>query len=69
MLYITFLRSVLSTLGIYPDELDPEIFYFQRPIRGKLKRLYQKIFKDGNGDQKCLRFPDLRDNNFEVIRL
>ena len=29
MLYINFLRDELFTLGLYPEELDSETFYFQ----------------------------------------
>ena len=29
--------------------------------------MYQKFVKEGNGDQKFLMCPDLRDNNFEVL--
>ena len=29
LLYITFLCAVLSTIVLYPEELDPEIFYFR----------------------------------------
>ena len=32
-----------------------------------MKRLYQKLFKEGNGDQRYLRCPYVRDNNFEVL--
>ena len=33
-----------------------------------MQRMYQKILKECNGDQKYLRCPDLRDKNFEVLR-
>ena len=29
--------------------------------------MFQKIFKEGNGDSKYLRCPDLLDNNLEVL--
>ena len=29
LLYITFICDGFSALGIYPEELDPGIFYFQ----------------------------------------
>ena len=29
--------------------------------------MYQNISKEGNGDQKYLRCPDLQDNKFEVL--
>ena len=31
MLYIKFLHTGLSTIGLYTKELDREIFYFQWP--------------------------------------
>ena len=30
--------------------------------------MHQKLLKDGNCDQKYLRCPELRGNNFEVLR-
>ena len=35
LIYIKFLHSGLSTIGLYPEEFDPENFYFQRPLRIK----------------------------------
>ena len=35
LLYITFIRSGFSTIVLYPEELDPEMFYFQWHIRKK----------------------------------
>ena len=29
--------------------------------------MYQKLLKEGNGDYRFIRFPDLRYNNFEVL--
>ena len=63
LLYITFLHAGWSTLGIYPENIDPENFYFQWPPRKKMQCLHHKIFKEGNGDQKLLRCPDLREKN------
>ena len=57
----------MSTLGLYYEELVSENFYFKWTTRTKMKRFYQKILKEGNGDKKYLRCPDLRYNNFEVI--
>ena len=31
IIYITFIHDVFSTLGLNPEELDPEIFCFQWP--------------------------------------
>ena len=54
-LYITFPHSGLFTLGLYPEYIDTDNFYFQWPSRTKMQRLYH------------LRSPYLRDNNFEVL--
>ena len=35
LLYITFIRSGFSTLGLYPEELDPENVYSHCPSRKK----------------------------------
>ena len=40
----------MYNLGLYPEYLVPEHFYFQWPDRTKIKRMYHKIFKAGNGD-------------------
>ena len=58
----------MSTIGLYIKELVPENFYFQRPARTKIQRLYQNTLKEGNVYQKYLRCPDLRYNNFVVLR-
>ena len=68
LIYITFLHAGFSTLGIYTDELDPEIFYFQWPARTKMQIMYQNFPKEGNGNYKFLICTDLQDNNFEVLR-
>ena len=39
ILYNTFFHAGVSTLGIYPEELDPENFYFQRPDNALLARI------------------------------
>ena len=39
LLDITFLNSGLYTLGLYPEELVPEIFYFQWADRTKIKHM------------------------------
>ena len=64
LLYITFLHAGLSTLGLYPEDLDSEIFYFQWPARTKTQRKYQKFSKEGNGNHNFLSCPYLQDNNF-----
>ena len=63
LLYINFIHAGFSTIGIHPKDIDPENFYFQWPPRKKMQCLYHKIFKEGNGDQKLLRCPDLREKN------
>ena len=68
LIYITFLHYGMSTLGLYTEELVSENFYFQWPSRTKMQHLYQNILKESNGDHKYLRCPDIRDNNFEVMR-
>ena len=59
LLYITFLRSGMSTIGLYPEYLVPEIFYFQLPSIKKNQSLHQKLLKEVNGDEKLLKFPYL----------
>ena len=59
----------MSTLGLYPEDLDPEIFYFQWPGRTKIKCIYKSLLKEGNGDHKYLRFPNILDKNFEVVHV
>ena len=43
LLYITFLHSGMSTIGIYPGDIVPEVFYFWRPVRTKMQRMYQNF--------------------------
>ena len=45
LLDITFLHSGTSTLGIYPEDIFAEIFYFQLPARTKMQRIYHNLFK------------------------
>ena len=66
LLYITFIHAGLSTTGIYPEDLDPEKFYFQWPARTKMKCFYQEVFKEGDGDHKFLRCPDLKTKNLSL---
>ena len=67
ILYITFICAGMSTLGLYPEELVTENFYFKWPTRTKMKLMYQNILKEGNGDHKYLRCIDLCYENFEVL--
>ena len=68
MLYITFIHAIMSTPELYPEDLDPENFYFQWSSRNNMKRMYRQLLNEGNSEQKYLRCPDLWDNNFEVLR-
>ena len=43
-------------------------YYFRWPDRTKMQRIYQNILKEGNGNKKCLRFPDIQDNKFDILR-
>ena len=49
----------MSTLGVYPDDIDPKNSIFSGLLGLKCKRIHQRIFEEGNGDHKYLRFPDL----------
>ena len=60
LLYIEFLHYGMCTIGIYPEDIVSEIFYFQWPARTKINCLYQKILKEGNGYQVYLRCPYLQ---------
>ena len=55
LLYIAFLHSEISTLGLYPKDIISEILCFQWPAKKKMQRLHQNLLKEGNGDQKHLR--------------
>ena len=57
----------MSTLGLYPEDIFPEILYFKWPSKNKMQHMYKNILKEGNGDQKYIRWPDLWDNFFEVM--
>ena len=45
IIYINFLHSGLSTLGLYHEEIEPENFYSQWPARTKMQCMYQKYLK------------------------
>ena len=45
IIYITFLHSGMSTLGLYHEELIPENFYFQWPARNKIQLIYKRVLK------------------------
>ena len=67
LLYINFLHEFMSTLGLYPEGISPEIFFFQWPGNTRIHCIYQRVLKEGNCDNKYLRFLDLQYNNFEVL--
>ena len=58
----------MSTILTFPEDIDPENIFFQWPDRAKNWHIYQRIFKEGNGDHKYLWCPDVGDNNFDVLR-
>ena len=66
LICITFLHDRFYTLVLYPEYLDPEIFYFQWPSRTKVQRMYQNLLNEGIGDNKVLGFPDTR-KKIEII--
>ena len=45
LFYINFLHSVMSTLGLCPEELFLENLYSRWPTRNKMQCMYQKILK------------------------
>ena len=45
----------MYTIGLYHEELVPYNLYFQWPDRTKMQHMYQKLLKEGNGDNKYLR--------------
>ena len=47
LIYTTFLHSSMYTIGLYPEDLFPENFYFQWPVRTKMKRICQRLLKEG----------------------
>ena len=57
----------MSNIVLYPEELVPGILYFQWPSRKNMQRLYQKLLKIYNGDQKYLKCQDLQEINSEVL--
>ena len=58
----------MSTLEVCPEELVQEKIYFQWPSRTKMKRIYQRLFKEFDYDHKLLRCLDLWDKKIEVLR-
>ena len=45
LLYINFLHACMSTLGIYPEDIFTEIFFFQWPNRTKMHHIYKRSLK------------------------
>ena len=68
LLYMNFLHSGMSTLGLYPEELVQENLYFQWPSRTKIQCMYKRLLKEVNGDHKYLRCTYIQDNNFDLLR-
>ena len=67
LIYITFVHSVISNLGIYHEELVTEKLCFQCPVRTKIQRMYHNVLTEVNGNNKYLMCPNLQYNNFEVL--
>ena len=59
MLYINFLCAGMSTLGLYPEDIEPENSYSHWPSRKRMQHIYKKFLKEGNDDKRFLRCPDL----------
>ena len=57
----------MYNIGPYPEEIVTDHLYFQWPDITKMKRMYQKLLKEGNVNHNHLRCTDLQDNNFEVL--
>ena len=66
--YITLLHAAMFTLGLYPEELSSEIFFFRWPVRTKMHIIYQRILKEGNGDHNCLKCTYFQYKNFDILR-
>ena len=58
----------MSFVGIYHVGKDWEHFLFQYRGRAEMHHIYQRLLKEGFGDHKYFRCPDLQDNNFEVTQ-
>ena len=59
----------MSTLGIYPEELNTDSLVFQCPVKTKIHCIYQRIFLKGKNNYEYLSCTDLWDNNFEVMHI
>ena len=58
----------MSTIGLYPEELDPDNFYFWWIDRNIMQCIYQRPLKKGNIYHKFLKFPYIQDNYFDILR-
>ena len=67
MLCINFLRESITSLVRYPEEFDPENFFFHWPSRYIIQCIYQIIIKKRNVYHKYSRCTYLQDENFEVM--
>ena len=59
LIYINFINSGIYTIGIYPEDINLWNLFFQCHVKNKMHHIYQRLFKEGNGDPKYLRCPDL----------
>ena len=57
----------MAPIGLYPEDLDPEIIFFQWTGSTKMYHIYLRLFKEGNHNQNYLKCLDLQDNNIEVL--
>ena len=58
----------MYTIGIYPEDIDPEHFFFWLHGSPKVHCIYQRFLKEGNIDNKYLRCPSLWYNNFNILQ-
>ena len=66
--YMTFIRAGISSLKLYPGEVDPEHLLFQCHDSTKLQQYYLRFLKKVNSDHKYLKCPYIWYRNFELLR-
>ena len=59
ILYIAFLHAGMSTIGIYPEDINTENFFFQCTVRTTTHHIYHRLLKEENGNHKYLMCPDI----------
>ena len=64
---LPFSMQVCPLLDFNLKRLIQKSFLFRWPGRTKMKHIYQRIFKEVNGDHKYLMCSYFQDKNFEVI--